>query len=103
MYRPFLIGQKLYLGALEGSDVCEEYIKWLNDTEVTRYMEIGKYPSTPETIRVFLERFQGSTTDIIFAIVDQKTDQPGGNVTFNRINWIHRTADTGLMIGHREF
>ncbi|KPL15748.1 hypothetical protein AMJ74_00790 [candidate division WOR_3 bacterium SM1_77] len=43
MYRPFLIGQKLYLHALEESDVCEEYIKWLNDAEVTRYMLYGNW------------------------------------------------------------
>lgn len=103
MRRPFLIGQKLYLRLLEESDINEDYINWLNDAEVTQYTETGKYPSTPESIRVFIERFQGGTSDIIFAIVDKETDQHIGNVTLNRINWIHRTADTGLIIGRKDF
>ena len=103
MRRPFLVGQRLYLRLLEESDVGEEYVGWLNDYEVTRYLETGKFPSTPETILRYLERFQDSTTDLVFAIVDRETDQHIGNVTLNRINWIHRTADTGLMIGQREF
>ena len=49
------------------------------------------------------ERFQNSTTDLIFAVVDRETDRHIGNVTLNHINWIHRTADTGVMIGCKDF
>ena len=102
MRRPFLIGEKVYLRLLEDSDIGEEYVGWLNDYEVTRYLETGKFPSTPDAIRKYLERFQDSATDLIFAIVDKDTDQHIGNVTLNRINWINRTADTGLIIGPKE-
>ena len=103
MQRPFLKGQRLYLRLLEESDLEEEYISWLNDHEVTRYLETGKFPSTPEEIRDYLARFQDSKTDLIFAIVDRESEQHIGNVTLNRINWTHRTADTGLMIGRKAF
>lgn len=103
MKRPFLIGKKVYLRLLEESDIGGEYVEWLNDYEVTRYLETGHFPSSPETIRKYLERFEDSTTDLIFAIVDTTTDQHIGNVTINRINWINRTADTGLIIGKKEF
>lgn len=103
MRRPFLVGEKTYLRLLEESDIGEEYVGWLNDYEVTRYLETGQFPSSPEAIRKYLERFQDSITDLIFAIVDTETDQHVGNVTLNRINWINRTADTGLIIGRKEF
>jgi RimJ/RimL family protein N-acetyltransferase len=103
MKRPFLIGKKVYLRLVEESDIGGEYVEWLNDYEVTRYLETGYFPSSPETIRKYLERFEDSTTDLIFAIVDTTTDQHIGNVTLNRINWINRTADTGLIIGKKEF
>jgi RimJ/RimL family protein N-acetyltransferase len=102
MRRPFLVGKKVYLRLLEESDIGDEYVEWLNDYEVTRYLETGQFPSSPEVIRTYLERFQDSTTDLIFAIVDTETDQHIGNVTLNRINWINRTADTGLIIGPKE-
>ena len=103
MRRPFLVGKKIYLRLLEESDIGDEYVEWLNDYEVTRYLETGQFPSSHEAIRKYLERFQDSTTDLIFAIVDTETDQHIGNVTLNRINWINRTADTGLIIGKKEF
>ncbi len=103
MRLPFLVGRKLYLCCLEASEVGEEYVRWLNDYEVTRYMASGRFPSTLASVREYIERFQGSSTDIIFAIIDQKTEKHVGNVTLNSINWIHRTADTGLMLGQKEF
>jgi len=103
MRRPFLIGERLYLRSLEDSDIGEEYLGWLNDPEVTRYLETGKFPSTPEIIRKYVEQFTNSSSDLLFGIIDRDTDLHIGNVTLNRINWIHRTADTGLLIGRKEF
>lgn len=98
-----MVGERLYLRLPEECDIGEEYLGWLNDQEVTRYLETGKFPSTYQGIRRYLEYFQNSTGDLIFAIIDRETELHVGNVTLNRINWIHRTADTGLMIGRKEF
>ena len=58
MYRPFLIGPRLYLRVLEEADISEDYISWLNDPEVTRYLGTGRYPSTPEMVSSYLNKFQ---------------------------------------------
>ncbi len=102
MQRPFLTGQHVYLRALEPSDIGEAYVGWLNDPEVTRFLGAGKFPTTPASLRRSLARFQDPATDLIFAIVDRTTERHIGNVTLNHINWIARTADTGLMIGCKE-
>jgi len=101
--RSFLVGTKLYLRPLEDADVGEEYARWLNDPEVTRYLGAGRFPTTPASLRRYLERFQDPAADVIFAIVDRASEQHIGNVTLNHINWIHRTADTGMLIGRKEF
>lgn len=103
MKNPFLVGERIYLRLLDESDVNETYVGWLNNKEVTRYLETGKFPSTLQSIQKFLDRFSESSTDVILAIVDSSTDKHIGNVTVNRINWIHRTADTGIMIGNGEY
>lgn len=103
MERPFLVGHKLSLRPLEASDVGEAYVSWLNDPQVTRYMETGRTPSMVSSVQQYVERFRGSTTDFIFAIIDRASNRHIGNVTLNRINWHHRTGDTGLMIGCKEF
>jgi RimJ/RimL family protein N-acetyltransferase len=99
----FLVGDKLYLRPLAETDIDGEYLAWLHDPDVTRYLETGRFPSTPETLRAYLRRFEHATDNLAFAIVDKATDLHIGNVTLNAINWVHRTADTGLMIGRKEF
>lgn len=103
MRRAFLEGSHVYLRQLDSADATEDYVSWLNDPEVTRFLETGKFPSTLDSVRAYMRRFDGSTTDLLFGIIDRKTDRHIGNVTLNHINWVHRTADTGLMIGRREF
>ena len=98
---PFLIGSRIYLRPLIMEDVDEEYVGWLNDSQVTRYLETGKFPSTLKTVRQYVERFQDSTTNFAFAITLSKGGEHIGNVTLNNLNWIHRIADTGLMIGRK--
>ncbi len=103
MRRPFLMGDRLYLRQLDEADIGEDYLGWLNDYEVTKYLESGKFPSNLESLRTYLDHFRNSSSDLIFAIVDRESDLHIGNVTLNRISWINRTADTGLMIGRKEF
>lgn len=103
MRRAFLVGGRVYLRLLEAADVNEDYLAWLNDAQVTRYLETGKFPSTPKTVRLYLQRFSKSPTDLLLAVVDRKTDRHIGNATLNRIHWVHRTAETGILIGRREF
>ena len=101
--RQILAGEKLYLRPLEDSDVGDEYLSWLNNPGVTRYLETGKSTVSLSDLLKYLERFHNSTTDLIFAIVDKESGQHIGNATLNRINWTHRTVDTGLMIGRMKF
>ena len=99
---PFLVGPRVYLRRLADTDVDEDYLAWMNDHDVTRYLESGKYPVTREALHRFVARFQDSTTDVGLAIVERVSDRRIGSVTLNRINWVHRRADTGIMIGRKD-
>lgn len=99
----FLEGKKCFLRPVEESDVTEEYVGWLNDPEITRYLGLGRFPMTLEELRASVERFKSSKSDILLAIIDRETGRHIGNVALNRINWVHRNADTGLVIGAKEF
>ncbi len=103
MKSPFLVGKKCYLRPFEESDLHDDYAAWFNDPAITRYLGMGKFPVSREGLRLSLDRFRNSTSDILLAIIDAKTETHIGNVALNRINWVHRTADTGLVIGRKEF
>jgi len=98
---PVLEGPRLRLRPLGPDDVGSAYVRWLNDREVTRYLESGREPVTEADLHRYLERFAGSRTDFIFAIVERDRGRHIGNVTLNHVDAAARTADTGLMIGER--
>jgi len=98
-----LRSERILLRPLETSDVNEEYLSWLNDPEVARYLGVGGAPSTYATVGEYLERFQKGASDYIFAIIDLDTELHIGNVTLNHISRIQGTTDTGLIIGRKRF
>ena len=103
MRHPFLIGEKVYLRALEASDINENYLSWINDAEVTKYMTTGRFPSNMEKLVEYYQHRTASSNHVIFAIIDKESDRHIGNITLNNINWVNRTADSGIMIGEKDF
>jgi RimJ/RimL family protein N-acetyltransferase len=97
----FMRGSKVYLRPLERTDLNETYLGWLNDAEVTRYLETGTFPSTMHDLEKFYEGVTGSKTEVIFAIADRKSHRHVGNVKLGPINWVHRGAMFGIMIGDK--
>ncbi len=103
MQSPFIIGDKLYLRGLKRSDLEGGYFAWLDDREVTQYMDSGIFPNAMEKMEEFYRSTVLSHDNAIFAIVDKKTDKHIGNIKLGPINWISRFAPLGIMIGNKEF
>ena len=99
----FIQGSKIYLRPLERTDLNDTYLGWLNDAEVTRYLETGAFPATAQDLEKFYQGVTGSKTEVIFAIADKKSHRHIGNVKLGPINWIHRRAMFGIMIGDKSF
>ena len=104
-----LTGEKCRLRPLNKSDVGEAYVGWLNDPQVNRFLGVGngEYRATLESIRHYLERFQAPAgkppADFIFAIIDTASGRHIGNVTLNGSGRPRGIADTGILIGEKEF
>jgi len=93
----------IYLKPLEKSDLNERYLSWVNDSEVTKYMEADTLPVSMEKLEKYYDFMTNSPNHVILAIVDKGTDYHIGNITLNDINWIHRTANLGIMIGDKGY
>ena len=97
----FVSGEKVYLRALERADLNEKYLGWLNDPVVNRYLESGIFPYTIDELEKFFEQVSGSREQVILAIADKKTDEHIGNIKLGPINWVHRKATLGILIGEK--
>lgn len=101
MRRPFLIGHKIYLRPLEPSDLEGAYLDWLNDYEVTRFLETGRFPATTDLLQQYVEHVARAPENVMLAIVEKATGTHVGNIKLGPIQWIHRRADLGLMVGDK--
>lgn len=101
--KAFLRGSKVYLRPLERADLNETYLGWLNDVEVTRYLETGAFPTTMQDLEKFYQGVTGSRSEVIFAIADGKSHRHIGNVKLGPIDWVHRRAMFGIMIGEKKY
>lgn len=96
-------GSLVLLRPLERGDLNERYLSWLNDPEVTRYTEIGTFPSTAEDLENYYRSVIGSKNDVMLAVVEKRSGRHIGNVKLGPIHWVHRRATFGILIGEKEF
>jgi [ribosomal protein S5]-alanine N-acetyltransferase len=103
MQHPFLVGKKLYLKGIEQKDLEGRYFDWLNNYEITKYLESSFFPNTKEKMQEYFDGVAKSGNNVLLSIVDLETDKHIGNVRIGPINWVHRTSFLGIMIGERDF
>ena len=101
MYHPFIIGDKIYLRGLEGTDLEGDYFDWLNDREVTKFLDSGIFPNTVEKMEEYYRGIALSENNVMFAIIEKETDKHIGNIKLGPINWVIRLASLGIMIGDK--
>ena len=94
-----LEGERIYLRPVVSSDATPDYAGWLNDPETTRYLESGAMAETVESISAYIARYQNRSDALFLAIVLRDGDRHVGNLKLEPIDWRHRKATLGIMIG----
>jgi len=97
----FIQGDRIYLRGLCCSDANERYHRWMNDPAITQYLESRFVPHSIESLSSFIKQFQDDRNNIFLAIVTNNDDEHIGNIKLGPINWIHRSADIGIIIGEK--
>lgn len=100
MKKPILLhGRKVVITDFIGSDITEEYIKWLNDPAVVRYSNQRFIKHTHDTCSDYLSSFKGSE-NLFMSIRTLENNHLIGTATAY-MNKQHRTVDVGIMIGNK--
>lgn len=98
---PFLSGKRIYLREVRISDVNEDYYGWMNDSEVTQYLESRFIPHSMNSLEEYVESKLGNKDEIFLAVVKRENDKHIGNIKLGPINWIHRIGSIGILIGDK--
>ena len=100
---PFLAGERLYLREVRPSDVNDAYYRWMNNPETTQYLESRFFPNSTESLQEYVKNFLSNKDSIFLAIVLKENHKHIGNIKMGPINWFHRLADIGVMLGEKDY
>ena len=97
-----LVGERLYLRPIERAD-ADRCRRWINDPEVSRYLLYARAVGEAAEEAWIASMSEGNVpSSLHLAIVIRKGDRHIGNVGFHDIDWVHRHAVTGTLIGEKD-
>lgn len=96
---PVLHSKRLIFKPLSLNHLSQEYVSWMNDPDVYRYLESGG-DYTLIKLKSFLEDVEKK--EIYFwAIHKKENDQHLGNIKINPVHKKHGRAEYGIMMGRK--
>lgn len=96
-----LQGERLILRPLTEADVTDQYIAWLNDPEVNRFLETRFERHDAATVARFVRDKMDSPTDHLFGMFLDHGQRHIGNIKLGPVNVHHATAPISLFIGDK--
>ena len=97
-----LYSERLSFKILTKQDVSDQYIGWLNNPEINRYLETRFNQQNKENCEIFVTTILNDPASYLFGIFDKKTCSHIGNIKLGFINRHHNTAQLSLFIGEKE-
>ena len=91
----------IYLRPLTIDDTSEEYLSWLNDPVVTKYIETKK--STMQELIAYVREHTDKADCRILGIFVHASHKLIGTIKFEPIQWDEGVAQFAMMIGDRDY
>lgn len=98
---PEILTERLLLRRPTVSDITEEYIQWMNNPDVNRFLEVRHRRHTRESCAAYVKmRRENSQLGLHFGVFANHGKLFIGTVTFNGFHALYKTADISFVIGH---
>jgi RimJ/RimL family protein N-acetyltransferase len=96
----YLKSDRISLYKFTDRHITSEYLGWLNDHEVSKYLCTGRLPVTKDD--VFSPTGE---KNLLFAVVytENNASKYIGTISLHSIDWIARKGEVGYMIGDRNY
>lgn len=96
-----LIGENYYLSEMTETHINKDYLSWLNDEEVNKYLEIRFFLQNRDTALKYILSFKNNNEKKLWAIFCKTTNDLIGTVNLTQINFNHKTCMINIMIGDK--
>jgi RimJ/RimL family protein N-acetyltransferase/methionyl-tRNA formyltransferase len=93
--------EHLLLRSLSLDDVGDRYVGWLNDREVTRFLEVRHLAHTIDSTRRIVSELNESSHSLLLGVFVKATGRHIGNIKLGPIDPTHLHAYVGIMLGDK--
>lgn len=94
---------RLILRNFDEKDISQDYVNWLNDPEVNRYLSCAGVPQTMESCISYVRSYEGRNDTALIGIFLRDNDLHIGNLTLSTIDWQNKSGVIGISIGRKEY
>jgi ribosomal-protein-alanine N-acetyltransferase len=94
-----LEGKRLFLRRVQPTDVTEDYIRWMNDAEVNRFMETRFRHHSFEEISGYVKAMRDDERVLFMAILEKSEAKHIGNIKLGPISSEHGRGEISFWIG----
>ncbi|MFM9434689.1 [ribosomal protein S5]-alanine N-acetyltransferase [Janthinobacterium sp. CG_23.3] len=85
------------------ADVSQEYVDWLCDPEVSRFLEARHVRSTLAGCREYVAAANANDKQFLMGMFDLATSKHIGNIKIGLIDYQYMSGDLSLFIGDKTF
>lgn len=95
-------GNSIYLKLLSTDNVTSVYLDWVQDNEVTQFLESRWKSYTLDELKAYVKETNDGQNNFLFGIFQNESEEHIGNIKIGGINRIHRFGDVGVIIGNKK-
>lgn len=95
--------KRLILRNTNLNDVTQDYVDWLNDPKINKYLSCSNTLQTMESCQAYVQSYEGRNDKGLIGIFLKNNGLHIGNLTFSSINWRTKVGTIGISVGRKEY
>ena len=96
-----IIGERIFLEALDHEEFSVAYVEWMRDEEVLRYLTGRTKAYSHEELKEYIAKTNENPSECLFGIFLKESGVHIGNIKIGGIDPMEKTANVGLLIGNK--
>lgn len=97
-----LYSKRLFFRKLSSRDATSEYLSWLNNKKINKYLEIRFETQTMKNLQSYLKEISKNKNEYLFGIYKKENKKHIGNIKLGPIDWYNKKSFIGIIIGDQK-
>ena len=98
-----IFSEKYYLASLTKTDDLNNYLSWMTNPLENQFIISAKVNYSINDLRTFIDVCNKNENTILLGIYDKANNNHIGNIKYDNINKLDKSAYLGILIGQREY